>query len=295
MSDINNTTPISIEQPTAMPKPITSIDQINKIIRRKDIAYASHYAIPSLKKEIPFNEINTSQQKRLVKSVLDSPVYNTEFIYTFREILKENCQDDTVNIDDLTIVDKLVLALGLRMKSIGDKIDVEIQTKDGKTVSIGLEASKILQMALTTINDIPSKIFEDKYYQIECSVPTIGIEYGLERELRNRLANIEIEDIEELRQTVGDAFIGEIVKYVNKVSIKEQDDNKLTLIEWQQFKFADRIKVIETFKTGLLKDILDYINVIRKEIDKIELINFEFGGEKYERRLTIDGNFFTIS
>jgi hypothetical protein len=57
----------------------------------------------------------------------------------------------------LTIVDKLVLALGLRMKSIGDKIDVEIQTKDGKTVSIGLEASKILQMALTTINDIPSK------------------------------------------------------------------------------------------------------------------------------------------
>lgn len=295
MSDINNTTPVSIEQPTAMPKPITSIDQINKIIRRKDIAYASHYAIPSLKKEIPFNEINTSQQKRLVKSVLDSPVYNTEFIYTFREILKENCQDDTVNIDDLTIVDKLVLALGLRMKSIGDKIDVEIQTKDGKTVSIGLEASKILQMALTTINDIPSKIFEDKYYQIECSIPTIGIEYGLERELRNRLANIEIEDIEELRQTVGDAFIGEIVKYVNKVSIKEQDDNKLTLIEWQQFKFADRIKVIETFKTGLLKDILDYINVIRKEIDKIELINFEFGGEKYERRLTIDGNFFTIS
>jgi hypothetical protein len=113
--------------------------------------------------------------------------------------------------------------------------------------------------------------------------------------LRNKLANIEIEDIEELRQTVGDAFIGEIVKYVNKVSIKEQDDNKLTLIEWQQFKFADRIKVIETFKTGLLKDILDYINVIRKEIDKIELINFEFGGEKYERRLTIDGNFFTIS
>ena len=295
MSDINNTTPISIEQPTATPKPITSIDQINKIIRRKDIAYASHYAIPSLKKEIPFNEINTSQQKRLVKSVLDSPVYNTEFIYTFREILKENCQDNTVNIDDLTIVDKLVLALGLRMKSIGDKIDVEIQTKDGKTVSIGLEASKILQMALTTINDIPNKIFEDKYYQIECSIPTIGIEYGLERELRNRLANIEIEDIEELRQTVGDAFIGEIVKYVNKVSIKEQDDNKLTLIEWQQFKFADRIKVIETFKTGLLKDILDYINVIRKEIDKIELINFEFGGEKYERRLTIDGNFFTIS
>lgn len=293
MSDINNIPPVSIEQAPAAVKTITSFDQISKIVKRNDIAYASHFTIPSLKRDIPFNEINTSQQKRLVKSVLDSPVYNTEFIYTFREILKENCQDSSINIDSLTIIDKLVLALGLRMKSVGDKIEVEVQTKNGENVTAGLEITKILQMALDNLTDIAPKTIEDSFFIIECSVPTIGIEYKLEKELRNKITNIEIEDMEELRKTVGDAFIGEVVKYISKITVKLPDGN--IPVDWDKFNFTERIKVVETFKTGLLKSVLDYINTVRREVDKIELIKFEFKGEEFERRLTIDGNFFMIS
>jgi len=273
---------------------ITSIDQINRIIKRKDIAYAAQYTIPSLKRDVPFNEINTSQQKRLVKSVIDSPVYNTEFIYTLREILKENCQDSTVDIDSLTIIDKLVLALALRIKSIGNHIDIAIETKDGTKVNTKLDASKILQMAISAVSDISNKIFEDSYYKIECSIPSIGTEYKLEKELRDKTASIEIENIDELRRTVGEVFTSEIVKYISSVSIKDQND-VLQVVDWQQFKFTDRIIVVETFKTGLLKNIIGYIDDIRKEIDKVELVKFEFGGEQYERRLSIDGSFFTIS
>ena len=293
MSDINNVPPVSIEQAPAAVKAITSFEQISKIIKRNDIAYASHFTIPSLKKDVPFNEINTSQQKRLVKSVLDSPVYNTEFIYTFREILKENCQDPSVDIDNLTIIDKLVLALGLRMKSVGDKIEVDVQTKNGENVSAGLEIPKILQMALDNLTDIAPKTIEDPFFIIECSVPTIGIEYKLEKELRNKITNIEIEDMEELRKTVGDAFIGEVVKYISKITVKLPDGN--IPVDWNKFNFTERIKVVETFKTGLLKSVLDYINTVRREVDKVELIKFEFRGEEFERRLTIDGNFFMIS
>jgi hypothetical protein len=275
-------------------KPITSIDQINSIIKRKDITYASHYTIPSLKRDVPFNEINTSQQKRLVKSVIDSPVYNTEFIYTLREILRENCQDPSINIDNLTIIDKLFLALNLRIKSIGNNVDVEIETKQGQKVSVSLDLSKILELALSSIQNIDPVVFEDAYYKIECSVPTIGTEFSIEKELRNKVTDIEIDNIQELRQTVGDAFVGEIVKYVSSVSVKDKDDT-LVPVQWQQFTFANRIRVIETFKTGLLKNVLNYINSVREEVDKIELVKFEFGGETYERRLSIDGNFFTIS
>ena len=45
----------------------------------------------------------------------------------------------------------------------------------------------------------------------------------------------------------------------------------------------------------MLKDIIKYINKIKEEVDKIEVINFEYNGEKFERRLTVDGRFFTIS
>lgn len=275
-------------------KSITSMDQINQIIKRKDITYASHYMVPSLKHEVPFNEINTSQQKRLVKSVIDSPVYNTEFIYTLREILKENCQDNTINVDNLTIIDKLVLALALRIRSIGNTVDIEVQTKEKKSVTVSLDVSKVLEIALSTLQDIADKTLEDPYYKVVCSVPTIGVEYKLEKELRNNVSSIQIENVQELRQTIGDAFIGELVKYVSAVYIKSTDD-VLIPVDWAQFSYANRIKVVETFKTGLLKEIMDYISSVRKEVDKIELINLEFEGEKLERRLSIDGNFFTIS
>lgn len=274
-------------------KSLTSIEQINSIIKKKDIAYTSHHTVPSLKRDVPFSEINTSQQKRLVKSVLDSPVYNTEFIYTLREILKENCQDPQVDIDSLTIIDKFILALSLRIKSIGNDIETEIQI-EGENVNVTLDGSKILQLALDTVQNLNSETIQDQYYVIECSVPTISTEYKLEKELRPKPTKLEIDNVEEMRETIGDVFTSEIVKYINKVSIKGEND-QLIPIEWNRFSYADRIKIVETFKIGILKDILSFINKVTKEIDKITLIKFNFKDNEYERRLTIDGGFFTIS
>jgi hypothetical protein len=275
-------------------KIISSVEEITNIIKRKDASYASHYLIPSLGKEVPFDEINTAQQKRLVKSVIDSPVYNTEFIYTLRGILQENCQDDSIDIDKLTVIDKLVLAIALRIKSIGHTVGIEVETKDGANVNVDLELPKILEIALSTVSEIKDANFEDAYYKVTCTVPTVGTEYKIEKELRNNVNDIEIDNVEELRETVGEAFIGELVKYIKNVQVKG-DDDVLIPVEWDSFNITNRIKVIETFKSSLLRNILEYINSVRAEIDKIELVNFDFAGEKYERRLSIDGGFFTIS
>ena len=180
-------------------------------------------------------------------------------------------------------------------------VDIEIETKeiDPRTkqpikVTTHLDVSKILEISLKSLTDISPFTTEDSYYKVECMVPTIGVEYKLERELRNKVTSIQIENVDELRKTVGEAFIGEIVKYVRNVWIKSEDDVLLPL-DWKSFNFVDRIKIAETFKSVLLREILNYINEVRKEVDKIELVNFEFGGETYNRRLSIDGNFFTIS
>jgi len=279
---------------TEVTKTITSLDEINNIIKRKEVGYACHFFVPSLNKEIPFNEINTAQQKRLVKSVIDSPVYNTEFIYTLHGILRENCMDPDVNINDLTIIDKLILAISMRIKSIGDKAEISIETKDGTEVSVSLELPKILQLALATMEKIEDGVFEDQYYVVTCSLPTVGLEYQIERELRADVVDIEIDDIKELRETIGDAFTGELVKYVKDITVKG-DGDEMIQVDWHGFSIPDRIKVIESFRTPLLKQVLAYINQVRGEIDKIELVKFEFGGETYERRLSIDGGFFTIS
>ena len=41
--------------------------------------------IPSLNRNVPFSEISTAQQKKLIKSIIDSEIYNTEFILCMYE------------------------------------------------------------------------------------------------------------------------------------------------------------------------------------------------------------------
>ena len=274
-------------------KTITSLAQINSIIKRNDVTYASHYVVPSLGIKVPFKEINTSQQKRLAKSIIDSSIYNTELIYTLRDILMENCNDENVIVDNLTVIDKLIISVALRIKSVGNIVKIEVQTKDNKSVNVELDLEKIYNMALKSLSDITSITYEDKYFIVECGVPTIGEEYRLEKELHGKIKEIDMEDINILRQTIGEAFVDEIVKFIKKVSIKS--DDTVIPVDWDKFKYKDRVSVVETFKSTLLKDIMGYINKVRVETDKIELVNFTFGDEKFERRLSIDGNFFMIS
>jgi hypothetical protein len=158
---------------------------------------------------------------------------------------------------------------------------------------VDLNLVDIYNNALSVIKNIEPKTYEDNYFIIKCSIPTIGVEYGLENELRKDSSAIDIENVDELRQTIGEAFINDIVKYVSEVSMKTDDG--VISIDWLSFNFKDRIKIIETFKTGLLKNIMDYISEVRDEIDKIELVNFKIGDVQHSRRLAIDGNFFMIS
>lgn len=272
------------------------LDQVLKNIQSRTTSYVSEFWVPSLKRGVKFREINTSQQKRLVKSVIDSPIFNTEFIFTLREVLRENCIED-VNIDNLTILDKLMIALGLRISCVGSNFEIEVQTdpenpQSKKQVSANL--SEVYEIAKKHLSIIEKKTIEDDNYKIECFVPSVLAEYLLEKEVRSQTNPDNIKDYAQFRTTVGDAFIGEVVKYVNAVSVK--DGGKLTPIDWNNLTFTNRIKVVETFDAKrILKPIIDYIKKVQEEVNKIELLHFKLDGKDYERRLTIDGNFFMIS
>jgi len=277
-----------------MSETLKTVDQILQLAKQEQQKYASGFWAPSLQKDVRFTEITTAQQKRLIKSVIDSPVFNSEFIYTLHDIFKENCIDEDVNIEDLTILDKLIISLGLRAACIGPEVDIEVTSEDGnKTFNHTINLIELYDKIKNKIKQTKSKTITQGVFRIECNIPTIKIEYDLERELRGKVENIEIQTNEELRNVLGDAFIGEVVKYIQGVSIKEGED--YTKVDWSDLSFEERIKVVDTFGMKMLKEIIKYINKIKEEVDKIEVINFEYSGEKFERRLTVDGRFFTIS
>jgi hypothetical protein len=54
-----------------------NIKDIINLLQGLDQETTFNLFIPSLQKEVPFKQLTTEQLKRILKTVVDSPVYNT--------------------------------------------------------------------------------------------------------------------------------------------------------------------------------------------------------------------------
>jgi hypothetical protein len=271
-----------------------NLDDLLKLMNKANDTFAYEVWIPSLNRNVLFRELNTSQQKRLVKSIIDSPIYNTEFIFSLHKIIEENCAEP-VDIEQFTILDKFFISLMIRSVSIGDIIELEFKSKDNKSYKRGISLTKIIEEAkgLIKLPDSISITDEKGIFNIECSMPTIKTEYELEKELRFGVKLQDIKSPEEIRETIGDTFIGELIKYVNSLSIKNGET--ITKIDFNTINYKNRISLLEKLPVKLVDKLIKYIDTIKVEIDKIMIVNTEVEGEKITQRLNFDPSFFIRS
>ena len=272
-----------------------TVEQILKEIKKRKITHCFGIWVPSLKKDVRFEEINTSQQKRLIKAVIDSSIYDIEFVTTLRDILKENCVDE-IDIDNLTIIDQLFIAVSLRASCIDSIVPVEVTTDDEQKINVDIKLEEVLKLAKENLEIVQDRVFkEDDVFEVTCGVPTIKMVVDMSKdflsETISRIPVIETED--QLKIVLGDAFIQELTKYVKNVVFIEKEGAPVIL--WNQLAYADRVKIIGTFNIKLLKQIINYTNDVKKQTDKIELISFTYKDKIYERRLSVDADFFMVS
>lgn len=284
-----------------------NINDILKLINRVNETFTYEIYIPSLSRNVMFRQINTSQQKRLIKAIIDSPAYNTQFIFTLRGIIEENCAEK-INVNDLTILDKLIIAIKMRAYSVGNDFELtfeipRIKKPDEKEdenapktekITRILNLNELLDGRLESIKIEPLTIKDaNGVYSVDCFMPTIFEEYSLEDELRNTNKSIEIKNESELRETIGEVFINEVVKYIKKISIKDKDN--IVEIDLKTVNFKNRVRILEQLPTALTKLVVDYISTVTKEFEKIILIKETINGTVIEQRLKIDASFFTRS
>lgn len=291
----------NIEQKTG------NISDILKIINRATETFVYEIYVPSLDKKLMFREIRSSQQKRLIKAIIDSPAYNTEFIFALREIIKENCVDNTVDIGTFTTFDKMIIALMMRAMSISNDIDLQFEYSDSKEQDENgkpiikklvrkIDLKNLVDSAIEKVKISSATITDEKeMFEIFCGLPTINDEYRLESELRKNVTSIEIKNEKELRDTVGEVFTNEIVKYIKQINIKNEN-NEIIQLNLKDLKFVDRLKILSQIPAKLNNKIINYINSVNKEFEKVILFS-EVIDEKttVEQRLKIDASFFTVS
>jgi len=91
-------------------------------------------------KECTFKQLNTSQLKDLVKTVVDSPLTQAVFNTAISKIMKDSLQTEGVNILNLNIFDRLIFILETRINSLSDTITIT-----NENVSYTVDLKEILK------------------------------------------------------------------------------------------------------------------------------------------------------
>jgi hypothetical protein len=229
----------------------------------------------------------------------------SDFIYNLRDIITTNCVDSDVDVDSLTILDKLFICIKLRVNSIGPFLKVqfnEIVGEDGKPVVVTLNLEDIYTTMLSNFRDIgPLTISdEDQLYLIDCDIPTIGEEYQIDKELQSSIKNklATTTSSESAQAVYTELFIQELAKYVKCISIKVPSDEDPTHYEVTDLKresFENRIRLIGMLPNILTEKVVEYANATIKSLNSLQLVSVTVGEQTLKHNLEITTPSFFIN
>jgi hypothetical protein len=230
----------------------------------KDIADKCNFSVfvPSLNREILFKQLSTEQLKRIYKTGIDTNLFSVEFVLVFNEIIKENCLDSSIDVNELNVYDKIFIFLKTRIESLTP--DFKFSLTDKEKQLLNTTADNIIVSLLDHYNNLKTKIttFQKKEItynncKVICNIPTLKTENSLDTELLKQALTENTTD-NDLIEIVSDVFVNEIGKFVTTVIIDE------VICNLQELKTADRAKIIEQLPSVIIKDVLGYIENYKK-------------------------------
>jgi hypothetical protein len=225
--------------------------------------FASEVWIPSLNRNITIKEINAKQQKNLLETAIDSSLYRSTFSKTFYDIIKTNSSEPKELIDNLTIADKICIALSLR-NQISDTVKIEFEDETEEDISL----KPVIDNFKNYITPETKKLNIVKNgvsILVDVSLPTLNSELQFDTYFLKNKKNTD--DAEEVKTIITDAFLGETSKYITRVSIDEKD------LGYSSFSIHQKIQFVEKLPAVVIQQILDIITEWKKELDKFITVN----------------------
>jgi len=267
----------------------TLIDFFNEL----DTVNGYDVYIPSLDKDLKFKQLTTEQLKALLKTAVGAPVYNTDFILAFNNIIKENCLDKSVNTDLFTVYDKLFILFKTKIECISPDYTFNFSDEEIEEYNLSDNSSTISLLNHYNVFRQKNIIINNKTIQIdniivECALPTLGIENKLEEELHN---NISYNDLttKDLQDIVGETFINELSKFITSITI---NDNKYDL---NKEAFTDRVTIVERIPINIVNGVIKYIEEYKKVTKELTVYTFDTDRDEYfEKELPLDATLFNI-
>ena len=236
--------------------------------------------IPSLNKTVQLKELTAKQQMTLIENFFDAIENKITFSKTFFNIILENCLEDSLVIDDLTIIDKASLAFFIR-NQLSDKLKVEFQ--ENPKIEHEIETNTILEKFKSFSHPTKETIQESEgsmTIEVQIEVPKMKQENDFDLFIFEKT---KIEDeFENFKTVIGNSFLGELAK-----EIKINNN----LFNYKELSVDNKIKVVEKLPIFITKKIIEKINVWKIELEKLCTVKHE----NLEKTIKIDALLFLIN
>lgn len=263
-----------------------SFNEVLNSLKTLSNSFVVDITVPSIQQTVQFKELNTKQQKKLLETVADTSIYKTEFSKIFLQILKENIVTENINIDDLTIYDRIFIGLFLRSK-ISKTLNVTFEENKNPEE---IELEPILNKTKTYTHPENEEIVITKNnseIKVEVCIPSIGLDSKYETEISKNSKKIEnVKNINEIGNVLSEAFVTEVSKYINKITF---DDN---VIELDKLNIVQRIKICEVLTADLTQNILQKISDWKKQMDVVLMVSSADGS--VDKAISLDNLLFLM-
>jgi len=221
-------------------------------------------------------QLNTSQLKKLIETVVDSPLTQSSFNSTSTAVFKESVVAPSE--ESLNIIDRLLFILETRAQSLSPIMTTK---QEGKIVTVDIKKiSENLKQELKSNYKLllPVTVTEGKL-TIKFGVALLSADTQLNEEIYKNL-NPNVENADELRDLLGSSFINEIAKSIQSISIGE------SILDLSTVNFKSRLQAIGQLPASLIQKVIEYIENYKKIIDSCLTVN--------NYSITIDGSLFSV-
>ncbi len=227
-------------------------DFIQQLKKYNEENYTKDLYIPSLERTVKFYTLTAKHQKDIIHATLDNPILNLIFHEKVYNIIKELCSESQF-VDSFTVLDKDAILIQLRYYYVSKKYE-------------GVDMAPVISFIKKMKLDLSAKIEEDDGIRIQFQIPSILQERNILKQYsKGKNISISTSDQDEIRKLVSDAYILEIIKYVNKVQLISNE----AVVDFTKHKYDDNVKIVDLFGKHVCDKVHNFINTTKTKYKKL--------------------------
>jgi hypothetical protein len=211
--------------------------EILELIDKININKAYEVFVPSKNKTVSIKPLITQQLKSLIESTDRHQYFNIGFHNTLTSIIINNVVDSSLTKDDLTELDKALIAYNIRVNDISNTLNDE-------------ELPNITELAEVIPPPLEINTFD---FIIKCNIPSLTQEEECNQAITKLIEDNESADSKTI---VSQVFIYEVAKYVTSLTVQGQVAN------WANFN--EKSLLISKLPLNVVTKIIDYIDNVKK-------------------------------